>query len=131
MRARRMAWAVWGLTVTLIVIWPFLVEAASPQESDLSFYVLASLSVMGYATVGALITSRQPGNRIGLILAWIALAAAGGLVGGAYAILALDASEPPILFARGAAWLGVELDAAANEPVSHMPPYGAHGQQGG
>jgi len=105
-RARRMAWAVWGLTVTLIVIWPFLVEAASPQESDLSFYVLASLSVIGYATVGALITSRQPGNRIGLILAWIALAAAGGLVGGAYAILALDASEPPILFASGAAWLG-------------------------
>jgi len=105
-RARRLAWAVWGLTIALIVLWPFLVEAASPQESDLSFYVLASLSVIGYATVGALITSRQSGNRIGLILAWIALAAAVGLVGGAYAILALDASEPPILFASGAAWLG-------------------------
>jgi signal transduction histidine kinase len=100
------AWAVWGLTVALIVFWPFLVEATSPQESDLSFYVVASLSVMGYATVGALITSRQPGNRIGLILAWIALAAVVGLVGGAYAVLAFDASDPPLPFAGGAAWLG-------------------------
>jgi signal transduction histidine kinase len=101
---RRFAWAVWGLTLALAVAWPFLFEAAK-VDSDVWAYALFGLAVIGYATVGALITSRQPGNRIGLLLAGIGLAVALALAGGAYAKLALDQGVD-LPFPRAAAWIG-------------------------
>ena len=104
MTTRRFAWAVWGLTLALAVAWPFLSEAAK-LDGDVWAYALFGLGVIGYATVGALITSRQPGNRIGLLLAGIGLAVALALAGGAYATLALDQGVD-LPFPRAAAWMG-------------------------
>ena len=105
MTARRVAWAIWGLTLVLIVAWPFLSEAAKVPDSNAIAYGLFGLAIVGYGTVGALITSRQPGNTIGLLLAGIGLAVALALVGGAYAKLAIDQGVG-LPFPRAAAWIG-------------------------
>ena len=69
-RGGRIAWAVWAVTVALIVAWVPIVRIAKTEEgSDLSGLLLIPLYVLGFATVGALITSRQPRNRIGLVYA--------------------------------------------------------------
>ncbi|HXF73279.1 MAG TPA: hypothetical protein VNO79_11800, partial [Actinomycetota bacterium] len=103
--ARRTAWAVWAVTVILMVAWVPLVRLAKTQEGDLPGVILFPLLVLGFATVGALITSRQPRNRIGLAYAVLALAGAVALASGAYAQLPFSASIP-VPGSRFAAWLG-------------------------
>ena len=115
MTTRRFAWAVWGLTLALAVAWPFLSEAAK-LDGDVWAYALFGLGVIGYATVGALITSRQPGNRIGLLLAGIGLAVALAQAGGAYATLALDQGVD-LPFPRAAAWMGQTALALMLVPI--------------
>src|SRR5437870_2439202 len=73
-RARRAAWIAWGVTAGLLVIWLPLVPLAKTQEGDLVPMILLPTFVLGFATVGALITSRQPTNRIGLAYTVLALA---------------------------------------------------------
>jgi signal transduction histidine kinase len=102
---RRLAWAAWGVTAAFLVAWPFLTEAATPaSERDVLGYVIFPLAILGFATVGALITSRQPDNRIGLILAWIGFFGAAGLAVGEYAKLSIDAGHS-LPGASVAAWL--------------------------
>jgi signal transduction histidine kinase len=83
--AARLAWAVWGLTLLLLLAWPVPAQAAHTQETGPLGYLFIPAAVLGFATVGALITSRQPGNRIGWILSLMAFSAALGLSTGAYA----------------------------------------------
>src|SRR5688572_11554239 len=105
MNARRVAWSIWGLTVALLAVWPFLGAAAGRLTEELVFYIVVPIAVVSYASVGALITSRHPENRIGLILAGVALAFAVALTAGDYATLAVRRSES-LPFARWVAWLG-------------------------
>jgi signal transduction histidine kinase len=94
MTARRLAWAAWGVTVAFLVAWPFVSEAATPAaQRDVLGYVVFPLAILGFATIGALITSRQPDNRIGLILAWIGFFGAAALAVGEYAKLSIDAGH--------------------------------------
>jgi Na+/H+ antiporter NhaC len=90
--ARRIAWGIWGLTLAVLAVWPFLGGAAGRLREELIFYSVVPVAVISYATVGALITSRQPENRIGLILAGVALAFAIALTAGDYATLAVRRS---------------------------------------
>ena len=71
MTARRLAWTAWGATAAFLVVWPFVAEAASTEKTDVLAYVIFPPAILGFATVGALVTSRQPDNRIGVILAWV------------------------------------------------------------
>ena len=104
MAARRVAWAIWGTTVVLIVMWLFL-EWRSSAPADVGAYSVLPLTTLAYGTVGAVITSRAPDNRIGLLLAWIGLALAASLASGVYARMAFD--EGAGLPAAGAAaWIG-------------------------
>jgi signal transduction histidine kinase len=105
MTGRRVAWGIWGLTLALLAIWPFLGAASGMLREELAFYIVVPIAVVSYATVGAMITSRHPENRIGLILAGIALAFAVALTAGDYATLAVrrPASLP---LASWVAWLG-------------------------
>ncbi len=104
--ARRTAWVIWGATLVLMIVWIPLVRTAKTQEgSDLLGLLLLPLFVMGFATVGALITSRQPSNRIGLAYALLAMAGAVALVSGAYAQLPFSAGIS-VPGDRIAAWLG-------------------------
>jgi len=103
--ARPAAWAVWAGTASLTVAWIPLVRLARTQEGRLPGSILIPLFVLGFATVGALITSRQPTNRIGLAYAVVAFAGAIALVSGAYAQLPFSAGIHVPQF-RYAAWLG-------------------------
>jgi signal transduction histidine kinase len=105
MTARRVAWGIWGFTIALLVVWPFLGAASGGLHDELIFYLVVPIAVISYATVGALITSRHPENRIGLILAGIALAFAVALATGDYAAIAVQRPES-LPFARWVAWVG-------------------------
>ncbi len=102
--ASRLAWGMWGVTLLFAVLWAFISIAAHVDQSwhDLLLQILA---ILGYATFGALITSRHPGNAIGLILSWIGFAAAAGSTAGACAKWGIDEGAA-IPFATFAAWFG-------------------------
>ena len=105
---------VWVITALLMVVWVPLGLAHGVQEASGFGFVIIPLVIMGFATVGALITSRQPENRIGLIYALLALAGAVGVVGGAYA--QPGAGEGVFGF-RVAAWVGREGFALMLAPL--------------
>jgi signal transduction histidine kinase len=92
MNQRRLAWTIWGLSVGLM---PFAVLLnAFGKNLDVGEAVVVTVGVVLWATVGALITSRQIGNRVGLIFAGVALSAAVGLAGEGYASFALERGLP-------------------------------------
>ncbi|MET0801460.1 MAG: GAF domain-containing sensor histidine kinase [Actinomycetota bacterium] len=72
---------------------------------------------MAYATVGALITSRQPGNRVGLLFTWVGASAAVALACGGYATLALERDLP---FVSATAWIGRVGFAAMFGPLAFL-----------
>jgi signal transduction histidine kinase len=105
MTPRRVAWGIWGATVALMVIWPLVAAAAGELGNELIFYLIVPIAVLSYATVGALITSRHPENRIGLILAGVGLTFAVAVLAGDYTTWAGRSNEP-LPFAGWVAWLG-------------------------
>jgi signal transduction histidine kinase len=103
--ARRAAWTAWGVTAGLLVLWLPLVRLAKTQEGDLFPMILLPTFVLGFATVGTLITSRQPTNRIGLAYIVLALGGAVAMAAGSYAQLPFSQGWHVLGF-RVAAWLG-------------------------
>jgi len=103
MKTNRAAWRVWGVTIALLVPWNVMLFLGHSQ--DLLAYLFLPPAIIGYATVGALITSRRPGNRIGVLFSLIALVTTVGGTAGAYAMWVFDggASLP---LAQWAAWVG-------------------------
>ncbi|HKZ76167.1 MAG TPA: hypothetical protein VJ259_05840, partial [Actinomycetota bacterium] len=99
------AWTLWALTVGALGAWVVL-SVLNPDSDDASEFVIFPVAVLGFATVGNLVTSRRPGDGIGWIFAWIGLAAATGLMAGAYADYGIDYSPGSLPAARFAAWLG-------------------------
>ena len=92
MNQRRLAWTIWGVSVGLM---PFAaVLNALGKNLDVGQVVAIVVGVVLWATVGALITSRQMGNRVGLIFSCVALSAAAGLAGESYASFALERGLP-------------------------------------
>jgi signal transduction histidine kinase len=89
---RRLAWTIWGVSVGLM---PFAALLnAFGKNLAVGEAVVVTVGVVLWATVGALITSRQMGNRVGLIFAGVALSAAVGLAGEGYASFALERGLP-------------------------------------
>ena len=70
--ASRLAWSIWILTVVLGVLALTLtvLNGTQAESGDPFFIVLLPLTVLGFATVGALVTSRHSRNPIG----WLFLA---------------------------------------------------------
>ena len=76
---RRWPWALWGLTVLLIVA-TFRLAALNDSFSEDPFFLsVAIVMILGYMTIGALIASRAEHNAIGWLLMSIG---AGFLLGG-------------------------------------------------
>jgi signal transduction histidine kinase len=100
MNQRRLAWTIWGVSVGLM---PFAaVLNALGKNLDVGQAVVIVVGVVLWATVGALITSRQMGNRVGLIFSGVALSAAVGLAGESYASFALERWLP---FVATSSWI--------------------------
>jgi signal transduction histidine kinase len=115
MNQRRLAWTIWGLSVALTVV--YLVVDAMSGGADIGEYAFTVFAILLYSTVGALITSRQVGNRVGLLFAWVGLSAAISLLAGSYATLAQQ-RDLPLLAA--AAWVGRVGFAAMFGPLAFL-----------
>ena len=113
MKTGRAAWWIWSATIGLLVPWNIM--SVLGHSTDVAAYVLLPPAIIGYATVGALITSRRPGNRIGLLFSVIALTTAVGGTAGAYAKWALDAGAA-LPLAPWAAWVN-----RAAFPITFVP----------
>src|SRR5918998_2322721 len=91
--AARIAWSLWTVAITLVAGGLLLAWANRLEAPLYEFWVVALISPT-FATLGALIVSRRPGNVIG----WIFLAC--GVVGGVqmfsgqYATVALLSERP-------------------------------------
>jgi len=98
---RRIAWAIWGVSVVFTAV--YLVVDAMAKGINVGEYAFTVFAVLLYATVGVLITSRQVENRVGLLFAWVGLSASISLFAGSYATLAQLRDLP---YLAAAAWVG-------------------------
>ncbi|MGH2642036.1 MAG: histidine kinase [Actinomycetota bacterium] len=101
MNQRRLAWTIWGISVAFIIAWLFVDASNGPV--DIVEYAFAVFAVLLYSTVGALITSRQSSNRVGLLFAWVGLSASISLLAGSYALMAQQRDLP---YLAASAWVG-------------------------
>jgi signal transduction histidine kinase len=101
MNQRRLAWTIWGVSVAFMIAWLFVDASSGPV--DIGEYAFVVFAVLLYSTVGALITSRQSSNRVGLLFAWVGLSASISLLAGSYATLAQQRDLPLLAWA---AWVG-------------------------
>ena len=99
MNQRRLAWTIWAFSVAFLIAWLFVDASTARYIGEYAFAVAALL----YSTVGALITSRQSSNRVGLLFAWVGLSASISLLAGSYAFLAQQRDLP---FLAASAWVG-------------------------
>ncbi len=101
MNQRRLAWTIWGVSVAFLIAW--LIVDASSTPVDIGEYAFVVFAVLLYSTVGVLITSRQPANRVGLLFAWVGLSASISGLAGSYAVMAQQRDLP---FLAASAWVG-------------------------
>jgi len=101
MNQRRLAWTIWGISVAFMIAWLFV--DASSSSVDIGEYAFVVFAVLLYSTVGALITSRQSSNRVGLLFTWVGISASISLLTGAYATMAQQRGLP---FLAASAWVG-------------------------
>jgi signal transduction histidine kinase len=99
---RRWPWIAWGLTLAVALARLVIVSSAEESSEDIGELTFALGAIAASATVGALITSRQPRNRVGLLFATLAGAAAVSATAGASSSLGVGRDLP---FAAWAAWL--------------------------
>jgi signal transduction histidine kinase len=115
MNQRRLAWTIWGISVAFLIAWLFVDASSGPVE--IGEYAFVVFAVLLYSTVGALITSRQSSNRVGLLFAWVGLSASISLLAGSYATLAQQRDLP---FLAWAAWVGRVGFAAMFGPLGFL-----------
>jgi signal transduction histidine kinase len=115
MNQRRIAWTIWGLSVAFTA--GYVVVNTSAKGFNLGEYAFTVFAVLLYSTVGALITSRQAGNRVGLLFAWVGLSASISLLAGSYASLAQQRDLP---FLAATAWVGRVGFAAMFGPLAFL-----------
>ena len=109
MTQRRIAWAVWVVSVAFAVLWVLLDVSVVRSDSGVLDYLFIVGAIVLYATVGALITSRQRANRMGVLFAGVALTSAVCGASGAYARLAVERQLPLIEATTWLANIGVAL----------------------
>jgi signal transduction histidine kinase len=101
MNQRRLSWTIWALSLAFAV--GYVIVDSATGSGDVGEHVFTLFAVLLYATVGALITSRQSGNRVGWLFAWVGLSASVSLLAGSYAHLAQQRDLPLV---AATAWLG-------------------------
>jgi hypothetical protein len=127
-QARQLASGVWVLTALVLVITGYLAYSNDPASFDT---VLESLLLFSFCTVGALISSRCPGNAIGWLFCSGALVWALGelaLEYGVYALVSAPGSLPAGawiswfgVWARGMGWFAIATFMLLLFPDGRLP----------
>ena len=104
--ASRLAWAIWALSVPLVALSGLLsfLSASARGAPDSAMPLLLALLLLTYPTVGALVASRRPENRIGWIFCAVGLVFGAGIFASSYAEYALHVSSRPLPGVQYAAW---------------------------
>ena len=116
MSQRRLAWTIWGVSVAFAV-GAVIVDRIAARRGHRGELLRGPGRTSSTSTVGALITSRQAGNRVGLLFAWVGLSASTSLLAGSYATFA-QLDDLPLLPA--AAWIGRVGFAAMFGPLAFL-----------
>lgn len=101
--AARLAWSLWVVTLAFIAGGLILGVASRPEAPLYGYWVEDTLIGPTFATLGALIVSRRPGNVIGWIFLVAGVGASVQLLCGQYATVALHSETAP--GGAVAAWL--------------------------
>jgi hypothetical protein len=115
----RAAWALWATSLVLVALmFTFYVLGLEiPLENrdrpPLAFIPVMALMVLAFATVGALVASRRPGNAVGWIFCGVAIASAVGFAGQFWAEHALVAEGGAVSGGAIGAWLSTWTIAPA------------------
>jgi hypothetical protein len=114
-RATRLAWTVWclwaisaALAVGFLVLLGLDADLAIEGRALLGTHLTEAvdiLPILGFATVGAFVASRQPQNRIGWIFCWAGFLIAVAVFSGEYAIRALIGSPGSLPGGDWATWV--------------------------
>src|SRR3954454_23123583 len=113
---RRLAVTTFSLTVGALVVQTILLIVdrghLNPQNGDLFFYALLSVSVLAVAAVGALIVTRDPKNGVGRCFVWLRFTFAFSIALSLYAPHALVYEPGSLPLGRLAAWIQSWLPVA-------------------
>jgi hypothetical protein len=91
--AARLAWSLWTAAITLVAGGLLLAWTNRPEAPLYEFWIVALIGPT-FATLGALIVSRRPGNVIGWIFLVCGVVAGVQMLSGQYATVALLSEEP-------------------------------------
>jgi signal transduction histidine kinase len=106
--AAGLGWSLWALTVVMLGVGLATSLTGKQPFGEVVFAIIFPLFLLAYATVGALIASRQPGNAIGWIfLATGLLWALSGLAAGLATLAGPERSD--VSWVRVLDWLGAWL----------------------
>jgi len=117
--ATRLAWSLWALSVLLTVAMfvLYLLSLGVPLEDrdrpPLEFIPVMAGMLLAFATVGALVATRHPGNPVGWLLCAVALAAGIAFAAQFYAEYALIAKDGSIPGGPVGVWLNLWTIAPA------------------
>src|SRR5688572_16594359 len=112
MRARTLGFSLWAVAISLVLFAHALAFVSRPEAQLYVYWIEATLIVPTFATLGALIVSRRPGNIIGWL--FLVSAVAGGMqfFFGQYATVALSHSTR-LPGGAYAAWLSTLMQFSA------------------
>lgn len=107
----RIAWSLWAVTLSLVAGAHVLALSGRPDASHYPYWMESTLIAPTFATLGALIVSRRPGNVIGWLFLVPSIAGAMQFFSGQYATVALSG---PSLLPGGAyaAWLSTLMQSS-------------------
>jgi hypothetical protein len=105
---RRLPWLIWLVTVVIGVV-----VAPSALKDGLLPFIAYTVFVLAFATVGALVASRQPRNPIG----WLLLLAGLSYTLGGVTVDAYEHGDPGV-WSDAAAWVGAWIWMAGIGPVA-------------
>jgi hypothetical protein len=113
MRTRNFAWVLWAVTISLLAGAFVLGLAYRPEAPLYENWITATIITPTFATLGALVVSRRPGNAIGWIFLAVSVAFGVQFFSGQYATAALAPNGPTLPGGAVAAWLSGLTQAAA------------------
>jgi len=110
--ASRLAWSLWAGALALVAGGLLLGVAARPQVPLYQYWLESTLINPTFATLGALIASRRPGNVIGWIFCVTGVAGGVQIFSGQYATVALFSDDTRLPGGAIAGWLSTLMQSS-------------------